>query len=140
LSEAKPRPLCICDNSFSKWGGVLVVTRMSKRIQRVNALIKRELSQLILKELDFPLDVLVTLTRVETTSDLRDVNVWISIIPDEKNKKILEILDKNIYFLQQKLNKRLKMKPLPKIKFLEEKKTKEAGRVEEILEKLKLNK
>jgi len=110
---------------------------MSKRIQRVNALIKRELSQLILKELDFPLDILVTLTRVETTSDLRDTNVWISIIPDEKNKKIIEILDKNIYFLQQKLNKRLKMRLLPKIKFLEEKKTKEASRVEEILEKLK---
>jgi len=110
---------------------------MSKRIQRVNALIKRELSQLILKEFDFPLDILVTLTRVETTSDLRDTNVWISIIPDEKNKKIIEILDKNIYFLQQKLNKRLKMRPLPRIKFLEEKKTKEAGRVEEILEKLK---
>ena len=113
---------------------------MSKRIQRVNALIKRELSQLILKEFDFPLDILVTLTRVETTSDLRDVNVWISIIPDEKNEKIIEILDKNIYFLQQKLNKRLKMRLLPKIKFLEEKKTKEASRVEEILEKLKLNK
>jgi len=110
---------------------------MSKRIQRVNALIKRELSQLILKEFDFPLDILVTLTRVETTSDLRDVNVWISIIPDEKNEKIIEILDKNIYFLQQKLNKRLKMRLLPKIKFLEEKKTKEASRVEEILEKLK---
>jgi ribosome-binding factor A len=110
---------------------------MSKRIQRVNALIKRELSQLILKELDFPLDILVTLTRVETTSDLRDTNVWISIIPDEKNEKIIEILDKNIYFLQQKLNKRLKMRLLPKIKFLEEKKTKEASRVEEILERLK---
>jgi ribosome-binding factor A len=110
---------------------------MSKRIQRVNALIKRELSQLILKEFDFPLDILVTLTRVETTSDLRDVNVWISIIPDEKNEKIIEILDKNIYFLQQKLNKRLKMRLLPKIKFLEEKKTKEASRVEEILERLK---
>ncbi|MCJ7786757.1 ribosome-binding factor A, partial [Patescibacteria group bacterium] len=99
---------------------------MSKRIQRVNALIKRELSQLILKELDFPVDILVTLTRVETTSDLRDTNVWISIIPDEKNKKIIEILDKNIYFLQKKLNKRLKMRLLPKIKFLEETKTKEA--------------
>ncbi len=110
---------------------------MSKRIQRVNALIKRELSQLILKEFDFPLDILVTLTRVETTSGLRDVNAWVSIIPDEKDKKIIEILDKNIYFLQQKLNKRLKMRPLPKIKFLEEKKTKEAGRVEEILERLK---
>ena len=110
---------------------------MSKRIQRINALIKRELSRLILREFDFPLDILVTVTRAETSLDLMNANIWISTIPDEKNKKILKILDKNIYFLQQKLNKRLKMRPLPKIKFLEEKTTAEAGRIEEVLEQLK---
>ena len=112
---------------------------MSKRIQRVNALIKRELSQLILREFDFPLDILVTVTRVETSPGLRDANIWVSTIPDNKNKKIIEILNRNIYILQQKLNKRLRMRPLPKIKFLEEIKTKEAGRIEEILEQLKSN-
>jgi len=110
---------------------------MSKRIQRVNALIERELSQLLLREIEFPSDVLVTVTRVETASDLREANIWVSTIPDDKNKKIIEILNRNIYILQQKLNKRLRMRPLPKIKFLEERKTKEASRIEEILEQLK---
>jgi len=113
---------------------------MSKRIQRVNALIKRELSQLLLKEIEFSQDVLVTITRVETSPNLIESNVWISVLPEEKLKRILEILNKNIYFLQQKLNQRLKMRPLPKIKFLGERKTSEASRIEEILEKLKLNK
>ncbi len=112
---------------------------VSKRIQRVNTLIKRELSQLLLREVEFPSDVLVTITRVETSADLRDSNVWVSALPEEKIKRILKILNKNIYFLQQKLNKRLKMRPIPKIKFLEEKKTVEAGKIEEILEKLKKN-
>lgn len=112
----------------------------SERIQRINQLIKKELSQIILKEIEFPIGVLVTLTRVETTSDLRESNVWVSAIPEGKLKKILEILNKNIYFLQQRLNKRLKMKPLPRIKFLEEKRASEAGRIEEILEELKKEK
>ena len=120
---------------------------MSQRILKVNQLIKKELSQIILKEIDFPQDVLVTITRVETALNLMEANVWISVMftthqkfgegPKEKIKGALEILNKNIYILQQKLNQRLKMRPLPRIKFLEEKKTAEAGQVEEILERLK---
>ena len=113
---------------------------MSKRIQRVNALIKQELNQILLKEIEFPPNVLVTITRVETSSNLMEGNVWISALPEEKLKRSLEILNKNIYILQQKLNQRLRMRPIPRIKFLEEKKTREAARVEEVLEKLKLDK
>ena len=110
---------------------------MSKRIQRINQLIKKELSQIILREIEFPQGVLVTITRVETSPNLIESNVWISVLPEEKLKIILEILNKNIYFLQQKLNKRLTMRPIPRIKFLEERKTSEASRIEEILEELK---
>lgn len=110
---------------------------MTQRILRVNQLIKKELSQIILKEIEFPQDVLVTITRVETSANLIESRVWISALPEEKLEKIREILNKKIYFLQQRLNKRLKMRPIPRIKFLEEKRTKEAGRIEEILVKLK---
>ncbi len=110
---------------------------MTKRIQRVNALIKREVSQLLLREAEFPLDVLVTVTRVETSSNLIDCNVWISTMPEEKAEATIVFLNRRIYELQQKMNKRLKMRPIPKIKFLGEKKTGEAGRIEELLEQLK---
>jgi len=112
---------------------------MSNRIQRINQLIKKELSQIILREIEFPQDVLVTITRVEISANLIEGNIWISVLPEEKLKRILEILNKNIYFLQQKLNKRLKMRPIPRIRFLEEKKTAEAGKIEELLEELKKN-
>ena len=108
-----------------------------KRNLRVNQLIKKEISQIILREINFPKDLLVTVTRVETSADLKESNIWVSVIPEERQKRIPEILNKNIYILQQKLNKRLKMRPIPRIKFLEEKKTREAGRIEEILEELK---
>ena len=113
---------------------------MSKRIQQVNALIKRELSQILLREIEFSPNVLVTITRVETSSNLIESNIWVSTLPEEKLKRSLEILNKNIYILQQKLNQRLKMRPIPRIKFLEERKTSEAGKVEKILEELKKEK
>lgn len=110
---------------------------MANRIQRVNQLIKKELSQILLREIEFPTDVLVTITRVESAANLIQAKVFISVMPEEKVLNVLRILNQRIYELQQKINKRLKMRPVPQIKFVEEKKTKEAARIEEILEKLK---
>jgi len=110
---------------------------LSRRIPRVNQLIKKELGQLLLKEFSFPGNVLVTITRVETSVDLSQARVYISVIPKDKVQNVLEILEKLIYYLQQKLNKRLKMRPIPRIRFVEEKKTSEAERIEELLEEIK---
>lgn len=110
---------------------------MTKRFQRVNQLIKKELSQILLREIEFPQGVLATVTRVESSSNLIQAKVFISCLPEEKASQVLRILNRQIYQLQQRINKRLRMRPIPKIEFVEEKKTKEAGRIEEILEGLK---
>lgn len=99
-------------------------------------MIKKELSQIILREIDFPEGVLVTLTRVETAPNLIEVKIYISVMPESRIKPVLKILNQQIYFLQQKLNDRLKMRPIPKIQFIEERATREAGRVEELLEEI----
>lgn len=110
---------------------------MRERIPQVNQLIKKELGQIILKEVDFPEGVLVTLTRVQTSSNLIQAKVYISVMPEIQIGQVLEIMNRQIYFLQQMLNKRLRMRPIPKIQFVEEKATREAGRVEELLEEIK---
>ena len=107
------------------------------RVSRVNQLIKKEISQILLRENDFPGNVLVTVTRVETSPNLIQARVYLSVIPESYLSSVLETLKGSIYRFQQKLNKRLSMRPTPKIIFVEEKLTKEAGRVEEILEKIK---
>jgi len=113
---------------------------MSKRIQRVNQLIKKELSQILLREVEFPAGVLMTVTRVESSLDLNQAKVYISCLPEEKTLMVFQILNRRIYELQQELNQRLRMRPIPRIKFVEEKETKEAGKIEEILEELKSKK
>lgn len=110
---------------------------MTKRLQQVNQLIKKELSRLVLREIDFPENVLVTVTRVKTSIDLNQAKVYVGVFPEEQRLKIIQILNNQIYHLQQKINKRLKMKIIPKIIFVEEKKTEEAGKVEELLEKIR---
>ena len=109
---------------------------MSQRILRVNQLIKQEIGQLLSREIDFA-NVLVTITQVETSPDLRQAKIKISIMPIEKSESVLKILEKNIYHLQQILNKKLKMRTVPKIRFVIDQAEAKAQRIEEILGKMK---
>lgn len=110
---------------------------MTQRIKRINQLLKQELGKIVLREGNFPKEIFITITRVETLANLREAKVWISVLPEADAEKIVKILTKRIYFFQQKLNKILKIKFVPKISFQIETKTREAARIEEILENLK---
>jgi len=118
---------------------------MSNRLQRVNALIKSELSRILLKEIDFSKDVLVTITRVESSPNLSEAKIYISVIsaslsqskPENNIDEVFKILNKRIYNIQQNLNRRLKIRPIPRIEFKKEEKTEKAARIEELLEQLK---
>ncbi|OIP78076.1 MAG: ribosome-binding factor A [Candidatus Portnoybacteria bacterium CG_4_8_14_3_um_filter_44_10] len=87
------------------------------RIEKVNSLLTEEVAKILLKELEFPRGVLVSVTHAEATPDMREAKIFISVLPFEKHPRILEILGKNIYWIQQILNKRLVMRPMPKIIF-----------------------
>jgi len=110
---------------------------VSKRLQRVNELIKEQISRIILREIEFFPNILVTVTRVETSSDFRDTNVFISVLPEKNRSKTVDFLNRKIGLLQREINKSLRMKPLPRLNFLEERETAEAGKIEEILVRLK---
>ena len=90
---------------------------MSLRIEKVNELIKQEVGKIILSEINFSTDIMVTVMKAEVSKDLRYADVFISVLPFEKKEEAEEILKENIYFIQKILNKKLFMKPLPRIKF-----------------------
>ncbi len=79
-------------------------------------LMQDELGKIIDRTLEFPEGSLVTLTRVRTSSDLRYATVFFSLLNGD-NAHVLEILEKNVYHIQQHLNKSLRMRPVPKIRF-----------------------
>ncbi|MDI6883344.1 MAG: 30S ribosome-binding factor RbfA [Patescibacteria group bacterium] len=109
---------------------------MSERLKKINALIKKELGKIILKEIDLPRTVLLTIIEVETSRDLRESKVFISVFPEKNSREILWVLEREIYNLQQILNKSLRMRPVPKIKFLKDKKFKRAQEIDKILRKI----
>lgn len=109
---------------------------MNRRIERINQLLKKEIGNIILREIGVP-NTLITITEVDTSAPLTDARVFISVLPTEKTDEIFKILDKEIYGIQQTINQRLRMRPIPKIIFKRDKRTWQAENVEKAIEDLK---
>lgn len=104
---------------------------MPWRIERINNFLRKEISQILLKEMDFE-QTFVTVTDVKTSTDLTKARVFITIIPETKEKEVLSILGENIYDIQKRINKRLNTRPIPKIHFEIDKGMKNLYKIDEI--------
>jgi len=110
---------------------------MSHRILQINELIRQELGQLMSAEIELPKNCLATITYVETSKDLRHAKVWLSVIPTSYTRKVLDKLTANAGHLQFLLNKKLAMKPLPRLKFAIDDTEKKASKIEDLLDQIK---
>lgn len=106
---------------------------MSNRIEKVNSLLEHEIGKILLRDFAFSPDILVTLTRVEATANLIEAKAFISVFPEGKFSGIINALNKSVYDIQYKINRTLRMRPIPKIIFVKETEVSKAARVEELL-------
>jgi ribosome-binding factor A len=109
---------------------------MSSRLDRVNELIRTSIAEIISREVEMPLGVFLTVVKVDTSRDLRYARVFVSVFPENKFGSAIKILNKKVYFLQGKLNKKLSMKPLPRIEFISDHTEVEADKIEKLLKEI----
>jgi len=109
---------------------------MKDRIIRINSLIQEKIAEILLKKV-FVKDVLITVLGVDTSKDLKYTKIKVSAIPFNQSGKVLKILEKQSPILQRALNQEIKIKFVPKIRFMLDKTEEKASRVEEILRELK---
>ena len=107
---------------------------MSKeRAEKLSAAVRRDVNEILLRELNFKPGVFITLTRVDTSIDLRYTHLFLSIFPEKETQYVLKSLKKEIYKIQGLLNRKLKMRPLPKIVFKLDTSEIEAEKIEKLL-------
>jgi ribosome-binding factor A len=93
---------------------------MSYRIERVNTLIRREISELIQHELRDPrLDEFIAVTEVETSPDLKFAKIYISTMGGQQQEaKILAALKSAAGYLRSALANKLQLRYTPELHFL----------------------
>ena len=88
------------------------------RIEKLQELIKQEMSKMLLKELKDPRIGFVTVTDVEMTGDLREAKIYVSIMGDaEQVKSSLEGLQSALGFIRREIGHRIRLRFTPEISF-----------------------
>jgi len=92
---------------------------MSRRTERVNDLIRDELSDLLLREVRDPrLGGLISITRAEVAPDLSNARVFVSVMGDEAEQDAaMKALNAAAAFFHRELKKRVEMRRIPFLTF-----------------------
>ena len=92
---------------------------MSRRVDRINGLLRQEISQLLAREIKDPrLGGVISITQVQTANDLRSARVLVSVLGDrETQESALDGIQSAAAFLRRELRDRLKLRYVPFLKF-----------------------
>ena len=92
----------------------------SNRIGRINEEIQRELSTLIRTVKDPRVHGLVSVTAVDTTSDLRYAKIYVSVLDKSDVKEVVKGLKSAGGYLRRELGAALKLRYTPELQFVED--------------------
>jgi ribosome-binding factor A len=108
---------------------------MTRRIERLNELIREEISELIRRQAKDPrLDCFLTVTKVNASPDLRNAKVFVSIMgTDEEKNKAMNGLASASGFFHRELMKRLSLRHTPQLSFHRDDSIERAARVLDLM-------
>ena len=92
----------------------------SNRIGRINEEIQRELSALIRTVKDPRVHGLVSITAVDTTSDLRYSKIYVSVLDKSDVSEVVKGLKSAGGYLRRELGASLKLRYTPELQFVED--------------------
>ena len=108
---------------------------MKHRLLRVNELLKRELSALLVREMTFD-NLLVTVNQVDVTPDLKSAHVYISVLGSEGRDEVLPKMEANRAAFQADLARHVILKYTPHLIFHLDDSIERGSRVLEIMKEI----
>lgn len=107
----------------------------SNRISRINEEIQRELSEQFrrLKDPRVSQTGMVSITRVDTTGDLRYARIYVSALDKSQEKEVLKGLKSAAGFLRRELGRSLQLRYTPELQFVADDSIQHGAHILEIL-------
>jgi ribosome-binding factor A len=108
------------------------------RLQRVNQLIREEISLVLQRELKDPRLGFVTVTEVDVAKDLRTAKVYVSVLGTEADwQGSLQALAHARGFIRGWLTPRLRLRAIPHLTFHPDRSMAHAAHIQTVLEELR---
>lgn len=108
---------------------------MSHRIKQINEQLLGELAMLVTENVIFR-EGLITLTAVDTSPNLSQSKVYISVLPEGKTGSALTELRKHSTQFNKSLKSRLNLKKIPRLIWQMDEKIKHMNDIDEVLRQI----
>lgn len=105
-----------------------------KRSARVGDLIREETADIILNRVKHKTLGFVTVTAAKVSDDLRHATVYISVLEEKDSKKTLKKINSLAPFIRSELGKRLKIKHVPSLRFMNDEAIVYGRKIDEIFD------
>ena len=109
----------------------------SIKIERINHAIQEEISMILMREIKDENIKFVTITGVETASDLGSAKVYYTVLNREKQEETKAALEKASSFIRTKLAERIKVRHTPELRFIYDTSIEYGEHIEKIIEDIK---
>ena len=107
------------------------------RVEKLQELMKQEISQIILQELKDPRIGFVTVTQVAVTGDLREAKVYVSLMGNEKQvEDCWKGLQSSLGYIRREIGQRIRLRFTPEISFALDKSLDYSAHIQELLRKV----
>ena len=106
------------------------------KIERLNHAFQEEISMILMTEIKDEDIKFVTITGVDTTSDLSFAKVYFTVLDDTKKQTTLEALNKAASFIRGELSQRVEIRHTPELKFIYDTSIEYGEHIERIIEKI----
>lgn len=113
---------------------------MIKRVEQLNELLKREISEFINKEMEIPREIIITVIGISVSGDLKNSKVFISVFPENLRGTAIKILNKNIPKLVGYLRYRLTLRVVPQINYIIDTREDQSDEIEKLLREIEKEK
>ena len=117
--------------------------RQYKRSVRFNRLLQEEISDIIQRRLKDPRIGLASITRVESTNDLRSSKVYVSVLDETREAEALQALEKASGFIMPGLRRafrwflhRIRARRIPELRFFPDRSIAYSVHIAGVLEEL----
>lgn len=111
---------------------------MTKRIDRLNSLLKQVISEVVTRDVRNPkVGTLITITSVDVSKDLHNANVYVSVIGNAVDKKqTLSALQSAAGFISVQASKKIVLRYFPTLTFRLDSTVEEQLRIDALLDKI----
>jgi ribosome-binding factor A len=112
---------------------------MSHRIDKIEHLIKEEISLIFLHKMQDPALSLLTVTNVKVSPDLKNAKIYLSVFDKEKREMVLEKIKGSTGYIRSELAHRIRIRYVPELRFFIDDTLDYVEKIENLIKKIHSN-